>query len=208
MPNRNRIDDRPVRPLEARIGLLEEEKRLLEDALRRTSEELQRCLAERRLYLDSYLGAQQQNTTLMNLYVASRRLHSSVNREEVLVALQEIIVNLVGSEEVVILERDGSGRVEAVSVVGVTAEQWRGAPVIETCLRDGETFVGEPGGAITACIPLRIGNSVFGAIAVFALLRQKDGLTDVDRELFELLATHAGIALYCSSLHARHSGTR
>jgi cytochrome c-type biogenesis protein CcmH len=31
----------------------------------------------------------------------------------------------------------------------------------------------------------------------------KSGFEEVDRELFELLATHAATALYCTSLHAR-----
>jgi GAF domain-containing protein len=42
---------------------------------------------------------------------------------------------------------------------------------------------------------------VTGAIAIFRLLPQKVGLEEVDRELFELLATHAATALYCTQLH-------
>ena len=44
---------------------------------------------------------------------------------------------------------------------------------------------------------------VTGAIAIFRLLPQKTGFEEVDRELFELLATHAATALYCTALHAR-----
>jgi hypothetical protein len=44
---------------------------------------------------------------------------------------------------------------------------------------------------------------VTGAIAIYRLLPQKSGFEEVDRELFELLATHAATALYCTSLHAR-----
>ncbi len=197
-----RLDDNAIRSLEARIGILEEEKRLLEEALRRTNAELQRCVDERRGYLESYLGVQQQNTTLMNLYVASRRLHASMNRDEVLVALQEIIINLIGSEELVILERQGETQLSVAASFGVAAHRWRDDGMVENCVRSGLTFVGAPGDEITACIPMRVGDSVLGAIVIFGLLGQKDGLTDVDRELFELLATHAGIALYSASLHA------
>jgi hypothetical protein len=42
---------------------------------------------------------------------------------------------------------------------------------------------------------------VTGAIALFRLLPQKPALEDVDHELFELLATHAATALYCTRLH-------
>jgi hypothetical protein len=44
---------------------------------------------------------------------------------------------------------------------------------------------------------------VSGAIALFRLLPQKSGIEAVDRELFELLATHAATALHCARLHAR-----
>jgi len=199
-------DDRPIRALETRISLLEEEKQLLESALRNTSAELQRCVEERRQYLDSYLGVQQQNTTLMNLYVASRRLHASVDRDDVLMALQEIVINLVGSEELIILEQGSDAQLRPALSFGVAGERWRGAAkVVETCIATGEVVAGRPGDEITACIPMRIGEMVLGAIVIFGLLRQKEGLTDVDRELFELLANHAGIALYCSALHATES---
>jgi hypothetical protein len=38
---------------------------------------------------------------------------------------------------------------------------------------------------------------------VFRLLGHKPQLESVDLELFDLLATHAATALYCSDLHAR-----
>ena len=42
-----------------------------------------------------------------------------------------------------------------------------------------------------------------GAIAIFRLLPQKAAVEDLDRELFDLLATQAGMALHCAALHAR-----
>jgi hypothetical protein len=56
---------------------------------------------------------------------------------------------------------------------------------------------------VTACVPLVIERSVIGAILVGRLLQQKNGFDDLDRELFEVLATHAATALYCATLHAR-----
>jgi hypothetical protein len=55
---------------------------------------------------------------------------------------------------------------------------------------------------LVACIPLNLGGEVTGAIAVFSLLSHKAGFEDLDYELFDLLATHAGTALYCTELHA------
>jgi len=40
-------------------------------------------------------------------------------------------------------------------------------------------------------------------VAIFRLLPQKTGLVALDHELFELIATHAARALYCTELQAR-----
>ena len=52
---------------------------------------------------------------------------------------------------------------------------------------------------MTACVPLKIGSMVVGAIVVFRLLSHKPALERVDHELFELLAVHASTALYRSA---------
>ena len=54
---------------------------------------------------------------------------------------------------------------------------------------------------LVACIPLKLDNDVTGLIAIFSLLPHKPGLEALDHELFDLLATHAATALYCTSLH-------
>ena len=41
------------------------------------------------------------------------------------------------------------------------------------------------------------------AIGIFSLLPQKLGLEPLDYELFDLLATQAAFALYCTGLHAK-----
>jgi GAF domain-containing protein len=55
---------------------------------------------------------------------------------------------------------------------------------------------------LTACVPLKLQERVIGVIAVFQLLPQKARIEPVDRELFELLATAAAAALYCSTIKA------
>jgi len=61
---------------------------------------------------------------------------------------------------------------------------------------------------LTACIPLKLGGDIVGGIVVFRLLGHKGELTRVDREVFELLATHAATALYCSGLHTQANALR
>ena len=54
-------------------------------------------------------------------------------------------------------------------------------------------------GSITTS-PLMLGNQAVGAVAVFGLLPQKQGLQPLDRDLLELLRAQAGLALYCTRL--------
>ena len=56
---------------------------------------------------------------------------------------------------------------------------------------------GDPGSdaSITACLPLRIGTSVVGVLAIFRLLPHKGTLEDGDRDLFEVLSAHVAPAL-------------
>lgn len=173
--------------------------------------------AESQRYSARYAEIEQQNSNLANLYVASYRLHGTLERREVIDALQEIIANLVGSEEAGLYEVNATtGDLDLLASFGLPTD-WprtiaRGEGHIGRAVAAGEIYVADPAQAaeraplereLTACVPLSLAGRVIGAIAVFRLLPQKPGIEDVDRELFELLATHAATALYCSGLHAK-----
>jgi hypothetical protein len=165
---------------------------------------------ESRQYLEDYLEVEQQNANLANLYVASLRLHSTLIRTEVLSAIEEIIINLVGSEELAIIEIDPQTREPRVALAfGLDARTFDDLPAgaqqqIESCFLSGEIWVRASGdeSPLTACIPLAVDGELIGAIAIFRLLQQKTGIEPVDHELFGLLAAHAATALYCSGLHS------
>jgi Skp family chaperone for outer membrane proteins len=172
--------------------------------------------AESQRYSSRYAEIEQQNSNLANLYVASYRLHGTVDRKEVIDTIQEIIANLVGSEEAGLFELDPETRaLELIASFGLPPGSCPWIPLgigpIGRAAETGEIFVAEgvPQGTddsesrLTACIPLTLDGRVTGAIAIFRLLPQKAGIETVDRELFDLLATHAATALYCTSLHAK-----
>jgi hypothetical protein len=217
--------------VETRLAMVESERRQIEEDLRAARSEMQRYALERanldrqlqaieaegRRYLQQYISVEQQNANLANLYVASFRLHSTLHRSEVVDGIKEIIVNLVGSEELAILELDATrSHLELIGSFGIDEGRYRRVPagrgIIGECLRSGEIFVApdaipsarSDGESMIACIPLKVGEVVIGAIAIFRLLGQKNGIEELDRELFNLLATHAATALYCASLHAAH----
>jgi hypothetical protein len=183
-------------------------------AERSLSEQMSDMESTRRELSSRYLDVEQSNTNLANLYVASYGLHASLERDDVVRSIHEILVNLVGTEEFAILERALEGGPFAVtSSMGVSAERCAriraGEGPIGDALTRGVTHVRRLNGVgrtedePTACIPLTVGDRVHGVVVVFALLSHKPQLEPVDGELFDLLATHAASALYSCELHAR-----
>jgi len=157
-----------------------------------------------------FVEIETQNTNLANLYVAGYQLHGSLDRQQVLGAIKEIIINLIGSEDFAIFERHGDDRLRVVDWFDEPPAMFHevvfGEGIIGQVAASGEAFVsnGEHGRSvgITACVPLQVDGRVTGAIAIFRLLPQKqDALEALDEELLGLLASQAGIALYCTSLH-------
>jgi hypothetical protein len=86
-------------------------------ALHRT--EARRLLADR-CFKERAQGAD-ENAKLLNLHVASLRLHEGRARQEVLNAIQEIVVNLIGSEEVALFELSPDPSPETASLVLVSS---------------------------------------------------------------------------------------
>jgi len=223
---------------------LENEKNVLEEQFlqaqkqldQRKSEQrqLQEKLAEieddRQRFAKEYAEIERLNSNLANLYVASYRLHGTLDREEVLKIIQEIIFNLIGSEEVAIYEV-GPGENLSLSVASFDIDRTcyeriplslgartcyeripLGMDVIGRVVETAEPYFSDGSdddattreeARITACIALIVEGKVTGAVAIFRLLPQKRGLEQLDHELLDLLATHAATALYCAGLHVR-----
>lgn len=190
------------------------------DSHRKEQVRLQRQIAEieadKQQFSKEFESIEQQNSNLANLYVSSYRLHGTLDRQEVLATIQEILINLVGSEEIGIFELDpDQWKLTLAASFGIDEERYRSIPVgsgvIGRVAQTGEAHFGEGKNGdsgsddrdVTACIALKVDGKVTGAIAVFSLLPQKTGLEALDHELFELLGTHAAVALYSTGLHAK-----
>jgi transcriptional regulator with GAF, ATPase, and Fis domain len=224
---------RLVASLESDKSRLISEKMVLQEKLLGLREELDRIYHEqsdlRRQLAEveaanqhssrQYFEVEQQNNNLANLYVASYQLHSTLDRGEVLAAIQEIVINLIGSEELAIYELGADGTaLRLVGSFGIDPVAYATVPlgsgIIGRTAVSGEIYLsGNPGKGndfarapreanLTACVPLKLGDQVSGALAVFRLLPQKNGLEAIDYELFNLLAAHAGTALYLTRLHS------
>lgn len=190
---------------------VEEQHRAAVAELERLRSRFHEVAEENQRFAEQYQQIEAQSSNLANLYVASYQLHSSVDREAVLGAILEIVINLVGSEQVAVYERaEVRDTFKLATSFGVDDHRLTtftlGDGAIAKRLANAEIFTDDEatGGEdrLTACVPLKVGDELIGAILVFRLLDHKPSLQPVDHELFELLAVHASTALYCASLHA------
>ncbi len=189
------------------------------DSFRQDRERLEHQLLEvereNHGFSNRFTELEQRNNDLANLYVATYRLHSTLDREEVLQAIQEIVINLIGCEEFGIYElATGASELQRVSSFGLEDDRFErvslGQGWIGRSAATGNAYFagsapeaerGEGEEHLTACVPLRLDGRIAGLIAVFRLLPQKGGrFAPIDSELFDLLAAQAAPAVYCSTL--------
>lgn len=193
--------------LQSEIGNVRQELAQRESSQRELAQALEGIREESQQHLARYAEVEMHNANLANLYVASYQLHGTLRRDAVLGAIQEIIVNLIGSEMFAICEVDEQA-ISVLASVGVVPDSigWDTPRVFETAI-NGIPYIGTSGERAPndplVCLPLSLDGRIVGVIVIFELLAHKPQLEALDHELFDLLATHAATALYCTSLHER-----
>jgi GAF domain-containing protein len=200
-----------VRQLEEEIRLLREENETQRNEFRITEE-------ENHEFSERYVKVERRNSDLVNLYVASYRLHSTLNYEEVLKIVNEIVINMIGAEvfEVYLMESKGD-TMTRIAQEGMkdrsmeTFDPRQG--VVAEAIKTNQTYVAddldlaqeqqEP----MACVPLKVGDTTMGFIVIYQLLIQKNGFGRLDFDLFELLGGHAATAIYGARMYTTHGGS-
>jgi nitrate/nitrite-specific signal transduction histidine kinase len=206
---RKKMSDLPADPQDKLSALALENKRYQEEL-----EQLQKSLAEvekeNKEFAQKYVQVEQQNNHMANLYVASYRLHSTLDFKEAINIIKEIIINLIGSELFALFVRDrgGSNELQPIACEGMDLQAIPpiriGVGIPGEAAASGESYFADPGDQpkdLMACVPLKVQDELIGMIVVYKLLRQKAGFAPVDLELFSLLADHAATAIYSSLLH-------
>jgi hypothetical protein len=198
--------DRLREELVERIHALQSER---EDALER----LGALEQENRSFAERFLQIEEENNNLANLYVASYQLHSTLDLQEVLRIVVEIVINLVGAEVLCVFALDErTNKLEPVAAEGRERSSFPAVPLgqggIGSAVANAEIVYREnltkPDAAEPlVCIPLCVGDRPIGAIALFALLVQKQHFTPLDHELFTLLGGHAATAILAAQLHGQ-----
>jgi nitrate/nitrite-specific signal transduction histidine kinase len=183
--------DRRIEELESRLGSAEGDVKELASRL---------------------VDSEHQAGRLMNLYVATYQLHSTLDPDEVQQTIAEIAINLLGAERFVLLLRDeeeeacevaleeGLGDDDVLYAGGV----YRGGDaVVDATLEDGVLRLGPEGdSSVLAAVPLRVQEIIVGALVVLKLLDHKPILRAEDRDLLDLLSAHAASALFAARLYA------
>ena len=196
--------------LSDRIAGLESENRNIMAQLRKVE-------SENRQFADRYVEIEEENNNLANLYVASYQLHSTLDPNEVLRVIVEIIINLIGAEIFcVYVCGEDSNALEPVASEGCDLQRFPsceiGQGIVGNAVATGAITCSDTSGAAgqasadpepVVVIPLRSDGVPVGAIAVHKLLQQKDGFSALDHELFTLLAGHAATAIFASRLYAQ-----
>ncbi|MCK4690866.1 MAG: GAF domain-containing protein [Desulfuromonadales bacterium] len=162
------------------------------------------------------------NNNLTNLYIASSRLHSTLDREETLEIIKEVVINFVGAEKFAVFLFDkATERLIFETGEGFDEENdFPEIPLGEGVL--GETAAGGENyfvaGSISEgsddllspiiAIPLMINGKMIGLLAIYRLFIQKEQLESIDYQLFSMLGEHAASALFSSTLYGKSERKR
>jgi nitrate/nitrite-specific signal transduction histidine kinase len=205
-------------------GLFREEIEILRkrvESLEQEREELlqryQQVEEENKDFAKRYVEIEEQNNNLANLYVASYQLHSTLDFQEVLHIVMEIVINLIGADTFSIMLLDEKSNELVVLAYEGYDENTKfpnvrlGEGIIGQVAKSGEPYyINQATKSYPvdfehplACIPLKIKENVLGVININKLLVQKDAFTAVDYELFSMLAGHAATAIFSSKLYSQ-----
>ena len=202
--------NRKVQVLNERVKLLEQTISSLEHKYRQAEE-------ENKDFANRYIEVEEQNNNLANLYVASYQLHSTLDFNEVVRIVMEIIINLIGAETFCVMLLDEKTN-DLRMVANEGLDEYKnervqiGAGKIGNVAKSGEAYyINQELESVRgvdfynpqACIPLKIKEHVIGVISIYKLFVQKEGFTAVDYELFSLLAGHAATAIFSSRLYSQ-----
>ncbi|HSE40835.1 MAG TPA: GAF domain-containing protein [Acidobacteriota bacterium] len=201
---------RKLKQFEEKIQELEEQKKLLELKYQQVED-------ENKDFVNRYIEIEEQNNNLANLYVASYQLHSTLDFNEVMRIVMEIIINLIGAETFsIMLIDEKSNDLKIAANEGLDEYKNEriqlGNGIIGTVAKTGEAYYIDQNAEglksvdffhPLACIPLKIKDHVIGVISIYRLFVQKEGFTPVDYELFTLLAGHAATAVFSAKLYSQ-----
>lgn len=201
--------------LEADCARLRSEQ---DEAMRRIGELEQENLE----FAKQLVQVEDVNNNLTNLYIASSRLHSTLDREETLEIIKEVVINFVGAEKFAVFLFDKGAESlqfetgEGFDNEGLFPDVPLGEGVLGEAAAKRENYFVE--GSVSegsddilspiVAIPLIIHEQMIGMLAIYRLFIQKEQLETIDYQLFSMLGEHAATALFSSTLYGKSERKR
>ena len=195
--------------LESEVSASRQESLQLRRRVEHLEKRFEEVEAENHDFALRYAEVSQENENLANLYVASYRLHSTLDPSEVTEIICEIMVDLVGADEFGLLMMDERNneltpiRVEG-QVKDYPAHILVGEGVMGQAVREGRALYQDDPALEPplAVIPLQIKGHSVGALVIMRMLHGKRQFSAIAKELLGLLAGHAATALMSSRLYS------
>ena len=95
----NRYVKVDVPHLQRKNEILEKEVQMLLEENQNLRNQFAFVEDENQEFADRYVEVEKQNSDLISMYVASHQLHATLDYDEVIGALKDVVINMVGAEE-------------------------------------------------------------------------------------------------------------
>ena len=152
---------------------------------------------------------EEENNDLAALYVAQSQLHSSLETSEVVQVISEILLNFVGVETFALMMLDKQGTLRRIASTGIA----EGQPLdrvgshesVATLMNKGGVSYsdyGRRGSTEEPVVALALGSRAgpYGVIVIWSFLQQKDRISLLDEQIFDLIANNGGLALQAARI--------
>ncbi len=212
------VDEQLGRRMQALEGECSHLRTEQDEAMRRIGELEQENLD----FANQLVQVEEVNNNLTNLYIASSRLHSTLDRGETLEIIKEVVINFVGAEKFAVFLFDRTSEQlhfetgEGFDNIDNFPDIPLGEGVIGKTAAAGENYFHK--GSVSdgsddilsplVAIPLIIHGKMIGLLAIYRLFIQKEQLESIDYQLFSMLGEHAASALFSSTLYGRSERKR
>lgn len=187
--------------------------RRVRDEHERLRAELESSRAEVDALADMMARLERRSTQLTSLYVATFQLYAGRDPDQVYETIAEITSDILGAKRFALLMRDGDApRCRIVLRHGESPGEpslaqdelfageayGGGQPAVDEALIRGTRWLQPDPNGLVAVVPLKVDQTILGALVILDLLDHKPRLDDADSEILDLLGAHAASALLSS----------
>jgi hypothetical protein len=143
--------------------------------------------------------------SLSAVVVAGATLHATTDRLSVINAIDQIMLNLIGTDQYALFQID-DGNWRLIHCAGIqpeiAAESISGSALVTQSIQSGDAWAAPTDDDdVLACVPILTARRVSAVIVIYDLLPQKRGFVPSDFDVFELLTSQAGAVLRAAALH-------